>query len=174
VLVCVIASHAISPIDHSCVVGCCTGRQRVPLMMYFHAHYFFVTYHTLSIIVIRRVRGVALAYTGSGGAGALAVELLAFSGTALFFAWLEIKMTTLDAIKEQFNYADMEWALSWGAALYSCYFMCSFPMVYGLDELPGMEARWGLRRTLESALAAGMLGFICLDVVTQFVIGHKV
>ena len=33
-----------------------SGRQRVPLMMYFHAHYFFITYHTASIVTIRRAR----------------------------------------------------------------------------------------------------------------------
>eukprot|EP01046_Picozoa_sp_COSAG06_P005577 COSAG06_NODE_250_length_19080_cov_6.483029_17_plen_297_part_00 len=36
-----------------------SGRQRVPLMMYFHAHYFFITYHTASIVTIRRARRTA-------------------------------------------------------------------------------------------------------------------
>eukprot|EP01046_Picozoa_sp_COSAG06_P005575 COSAG06_NODE_250_length_19080_cov_6.483029_15_plen_76_part_00 len=40
----------------------------------------------------------------------------------------------MDAIKEQFSYDDMDWALSKGAMCYACYFIASFPMVYWLDE----------------------------------------
>jgi cycloeucalenol cycloisomerase len=148
-----------------------SGRQRVPLMMYIHAHYFFVTYHTLSVIVIRVVRQEALSRCGAG-MWPLA-ELASFVGTAMFFAWLEIYATTMDAIKEQFSYADMDWALSWGAALYSCYFICSFPMVFWLDEeaiWTVSPPRWGMGRVVQSALAAGMMGFILLDLVAQFVI----
>ena len=72
--------------------------------------------------------------------------------------------------------ADMDWALSWGAALYSCYFVCSFPVVFWLDEELGVSdkgkpaGRWGLGRVVQSALAAGMMGFILLDLVAQFAI----
>ena len=154
----------------SVLVG--TGRQRVPVMMYFHAHYFFVTYHTLSVIVIRFLRQAMSRCVPDSSVGLplLAVEVAAFAGTAVFFAYMEIYFTTMDAIKEQFNYVDLDWALSWGVALYSCYFVCSFPMVYWLDELPGVEHSWSMRRVVESALSAGMMGFILLDIVAQFVI----
>ena len=42
--------------------------------------------------------------------------------------------SAMDAIKEQFSYDDMDWALSKGAMCYACYFIASFPMVYWLDE----------------------------------------
>ena len=62
----------------------------------------------------------------------------------------------------------MAWALRWGALFYyACYFVVSFPMVYRLDEGPGED--WTVGRTAIEALAAGMLTFILLDLVTKFV-----
>ena len=37
--------------------------------------------------------------------------IIATAISAFFFAWGEIKFTTIDAIKDQFEYADMNWAL---------------------------------------------------------------
>ena len=83
----------------------------------------------------------------------------------------------MDAIKEQFSYDDMNWALSKGALCYSCYFIASFPLVYWLDEpvsppehpidlarshrigrsiLPVDNERWSVAKTVENALAAGI------------------
>ena len=93
----------------------------------------------------------------------------------------------------------MDFALGKGAACYACYFLASFPLVYWLDEpfdesnpwgksrsggasaphccclgprsvRDGKSCKWSVARTVESALAAGMLGFILLDLVVQFVI----
>jgi len=49
------------------------------------------------------------------------------------------------------------------------YFIVSFPMVYRLDE--DAEARWTVGRTAIEALAAGMLVFTLLDLVTRFATG---
>ena len=82
----------------------------------------------------------------------------------------------MDAIKEQFSYDDMNWALSKGALCYSCYFIASFPLVYWLDEpispehpiglarshrvgrniLRVDDERWSVAKTVENALAAGI------------------
>jgi len=62
----------------------------------------------------------------------------------------------------------MDWALSWGALAYSCYFIASFPMVQWMDESPGQP--WTLRKVAENALAASMLAFIMLDMACQFII----
>eukprot|EP01062_Namystynia_karyoxenos_P067470 TRINITY_DN61434_c0_g1_i1.p1 TRINITY_DN61434_c0_g1~~TRINITY_DN61434_c0_g1_i1.p1 ORF type:complete len:317 (+),score=97.25 TRINITY_DN61434_c0_g1_i1:67-951(+) len=139
---------------------CGRSSQVVPLMMYPHGWYFFVTYHTCGVIFVRMVRSLV--------GPSFVPSAAAFGFAAWLFAWGEIWGTTMDAIKDQFNYADMDWALTWGAALYACYFIVSFPFVYGLDETPAQ--RWPLRRVAESALAASMLSFILLDLVTQFVI----
>jgi cycloeucalenol cycloisomerase len=135
-----------------------SGRQRVPIIMYLHAHYFFLTYHTTAVIVLRRVRTSRLNVHPL--VGALAVLLAAW-----FWAWAEIYFTTSPEIADQFRYEDMTWALRWGAVFYACYFVVSFPMVSRLDE--GPAENWSLGRTCTDALAAAMLTFVGLDLVTH-------
>jgi cycloeucalenol cycloisomerase len=144
----------------SALVG--SGKQVVPIIMYPSAHYFFVTYHTTAVILLRRVR------TSPLGRHPLAVAL-AVAAAAWFWAWAEIRLTTDPSIADQFRYEDMAWALRWGAVFYACYFIVSFPMVYRLDE--DRKARWTVGRTAIDALAAGMLVFTLLDLVTRFVTG---
>mmetsp|Transcript_12484 Transcript_12484/g.15493 ORF Transcript_12484/g.15493 Transcript_12484/m.15493 type:complete len:307 (+) Transcript_12484:80-1000(+) len=144
----------------SVLVG--TSSQVVPLMMYVHAWYFFITYHTCSVIFMRCIRTSILSKY---------VPLLSVISVVLA-AWVfsvgEIYGTTLEAIREQFHYVDMEWALSHGALAYACYFISSFPMVYNMDEEIGVK--WTLTKTIENALAASMIAFTLLDLVCQFVI----
>lgn len=90
-----------------------------------------------------------------------------------------LRVAAMDAIKEQFSYDDMSWALSKGALCYSCYFIASFPLVYWLDEPADSDQlpwsadirrtgrcspigsvhvnvkRWSVAKTVENALAAG-------------------
>lgn len=134
-----------------------SGRQVVPIIMYLHAWYFFATYHTCAVIVIRRVRTSPLGRH-------LAGRVVAVAATAWFFAWAEVFFTTGPSVAHQFRYEDMDWMLRWGAWVYACYFVVSFPMVYRLDENPGDD--WPLSRVLIEALAAGMLVFFLLDWVT--------
>jgi cycloeucalenol cycloisomerase len=140
------------------------GKQVVPVMMYVHGTYFFVTYHTCSVIAMRVARTSPWASRLPFRLG----DVISTLAAAWFFAVGEIYFTTLDAIKDQFAYADMQWALTWGAAVYACYFVASFPMVQWLDETEGKL--WHMRRVVENALAAGMIGFILLDLVCKYVI----
>ena len=139
-----------------------SGKQVVPVIMYLSAHYFFLTYHTTAVIVLRRVRTSRLG--GHPLAAALTVAVVGW-----FWAWTEIRLTTDPSLADQFRYEDMAWALRWGAVFYACYFVVSFPMVYRLDEDP--EQRWSVGRTAIDALAASMLVFTLLDLVTKFVTG---
>jgi cycloeucalenol cycloisomerase len=137
-----------------------SGRQTVPVIMYLHAWYFFATYHTCSVILLRRIR------TSRFGASTLA-SLAAVAATAWFFAWAEMFFTTDPSIAHEFRYEDLPWALRWGTWFYACYFVVSFPMVYRLDEEPGEN--WPVSRVVIEALAAGMLAFFLLDLVTHVV-----
>ena len=74
----------------------------------------------------------------------------------------------MESIKDQFEYADMNWALTWGAGIYACYFVVSFPMVKDLDETS--QDIWSLEKTIENSLAATGLGFVVLDLFCQFVV----
>jgi cycloeucalenol cycloisomerase len=135
-----------------------SGKQVVPIIMYLSAHYFFVTYHTTAVVVMRRVRTSRLNVHPVVGAAVVALA-------AWFWARAEITLTTSPSIADQFRYEDMRWALRWGALFYASYFIVSFPMVYRLDER--VDDRWSLGRTAIDALAAGMLTFVLLDLATR-------
>ncbi len=137
-----------------------SGTQTVPFIMYPSAHFYFVTYHTIGVIVLRRVR------TSEWGSAPWLwpfVVLMAAYG----FAWAETFAMTGGAIAEQFTYRDLPRMLRWGSLYYATYFVVSFPMIYRLDENPGDD--WPLRRVTVEALAAGMLLLFLLDLLTHFV-----
>jgi cycloeucalenol cycloisomerase len=137
-----------------------SGTQTVPLIMYASAHFYFVTYHTGAVVVMRRVRTSRL--FGRPWLWPLTVLV-----TAYFFAWAETFFMTDPSIAEQFYYRDLPRMLRWGSLFYACYFFVSFPLIYRLDEEPGEN--WSLGRTATEALAAGMLLLFLLDTVTRFV-----
>ena len=137
-----------------------SGAQHVPLIMYWSAHFYFLTYHTLAVILLRRVV--------SSRVGRLP---LAWSATVLLaaygFAYAETFFMAGGSIAAQFGYRDLDRMLTWGSLYYALYFVVSFPMVYRLDETPGED--WPLARVALEALAAGMLLLLLLDGTTRFV-----
>jgi cycloeucalenol cycloisomerase len=137
-----------------------TGAQTVPLIMYPSAHFYFVTYHTIGVIVLRRARTSRLL----GHAWLWPAVVLA---AAYGFAWAETFAMTDGAIAEQFTYRDLPRMLRWGSLFYAAYFVVSFPMIYRLDENPSDD--WPLRRVAVEALAAGMLLLFVLDMLTRYV-----
>jgi len=137
-----------------------SGKLAVPVIMYLHAHYFFLTYHSTAVVVMRRVRTSRLNVHPLVGISTVIAA-------AWFWAFAELFMTTSPSIADQFRYQDMSWALRWGALFYACYFIVSFPMVYRLDETP--DENWSVGHTCTEALAAGMMTFILLDLATQLV-----
>ena len=137
-----------------------SGKQVVPIIMYLHAHYFFLTYHTSAVVVMRRIRTSRLNVHPLVGA-------LVVAATAWFWAVAELRLTTDPSLSDQFRYEDMAWAVRWGAWFYACYFIVSFPVVYRLDE--DSDRDWSLGRTTREALAAAMLTFLLLDLVTMYV-----
>ncbi len=178
--------------------------------MYIHGWYFFVTYHTCGVIFVRIIRTslLSLLKVSKNSIVYYLIISLAFFFAAWIFSVGEIYATTMEAIREQFNYRNMDWALSYGALAYSCYFIVSFPMVYFLDENVKIikikvkddndikqsnknsnnkdnnnnnsnnntdddnnnEKPWTIWKTIENGFAAGMISFILLDIVCQFVI----
>jgi cycloeucalenol cycloisomerase len=118
-----------------------------------------VTYHTIGVIVLRRVRTSELA-ANVRWLWPLTVVVAAYG-----FAWAETFAMTGGAIAEQFTYRDLPRMLRWGSLFYATYFVISFPMIYRLDE--GATEDWPLRRVAVEALAAGMLLLFALDLLTH-------
>ena len=138
-----------------------SGSQTVPFIMYPSAHFYFVTYHTVGVIVLRRLRTSEWLST-AWWAWPVAVVAAAYG-----FAWAETFAMTNGSIAEQFTYRDLPLMLRWGSLFYATYFVVSFPMIYRLDE--GPRENWPLRRVAVEALAAGMLLLFLLDALTHFV-----
>ena len=136
-----------------------SGQQTVPFIMYPSAHFYFVTYHTVGVMVLRRFR--------TSRAFSIWLWPLAVLAAAYGFAWAETYFMTGGAIAEQFTYRDLPRMLRWGSLFYAAYFLVSFPMIYRLDEAPGED--WPLRRVAVEALAAGMLLLFVLDTLTRYV-----
>ena len=137
-----------------------TGEQRVPLGMYFNAAAFFVVYHTVAFILMRRI------LTSRLNVGPW-VNVIVVAVGAWFFAWAETRLVATDANKPYFFYEDLEWMLAYGSGFYACYFLVSFPFAYRIDEAE--QENWPLSKVVIESLAASMLAFFLLDVASGFV-----
>lgn len=153
------------------------GRTRapIPLFMYPLTQAYFVTYHVVMLVALRRVRGLlGLPPPGARDmfdgpsprlrrlAYALALFVLAY---AVSFA--ETWFMAADAIGAYFGYADKPRMLTYGSLFYACYFLVSLPLLSRLDEPAG--ARTPLGRAVLDSLAAGMLVMIVLDLLAWIV-----
>jgi cycloeucalenol cycloisomerase len=138
--------------------------QKVPPGMYLNAIAFFVVYHTLAVICMRRVRSMTFGWSLVAQRFAWAVIVLA---TALFFAWAETKLYITEDAAANVWYVDLPRMLKWGSVFYAMYFVVSFPNVYRLDENPGDPA-WPLSRVVIEASFVGILSLLLIDLWAQF------
>lgn len=142
----------------SALVG--SGQQVIPIGMYFNAPAFFVVYHTLAVLMMRRVRTI------DTGALKPVLTVVTVVAVAYLMAFLETRLVATDANKPYFYYRDLPWMLKYGSMFYACYFLPSFPLVFGLEEKEG--ERWPVRKIILEALAAGVLVLILIDFATHF------
>ena len=128
--------------------------------MYWNAIAFFVVYHTLAVVGMRRVRTTTLGFP-------VLPRHLAWAGivaaTALFFAWAETRLYITQAASGNVWYVDLPAMLRWGSLFYALYFVVSFPNVYRLDENPE-EPRWTISRTIVEASFVGITSLLLLDL----------
>jgi cycloeucalenol cycloisomerase len=136
------------------------GEQKVPLGMYFNGAAFFVVYHNLAVICLRRIK------TSRINVGKI-FWFVTVILTAVFFAWAETRLVATDENAPYFAYEDLAWMLKYGSLFYACYFVVSFPMFYRLDESP--EDNWPLSKVCIDALAASMLVFFLLDLAMRVI-----
>ena len=137
-----------------------SGRQSVPLIMYLLTPAYFMTYHTTAVVALRRLRT-------AWPRGAALVFPLAVGALAYGWAWLETFAMANPLLREVFYYHRLERMLTYGSAVYACFFITSFPIFYFLDETE--SARWSLKQTVAAALAAAMLTFWLLDLLTHVI-----
>ena len=149
-------THASTTWD-SALLG--SGKQPVPLIMYFYTQAYFMTYHATGNIALRQVQRLRLP--------APAV----FFGLAVFvigylWAWAETKAMANPMMADLFYYEKMELMLRYGSAIYALYFIASFPIYSLMDEKP--EKPWSLAQAAAGALSAGMLTLFLLDFAAKW------
>lgn len=137
-----------------------SGEQKVPLIMYFLTHAYFMTYHTSAVVVLRRIKTSGLPFM------ALLFPIFIFV-IGYFWAWVETKAMANPMIAEQFYYKDMARMLAYGSIMYGFYFLSSFPIFYFLDE--DKQKKWSILIVIAAALSASMLTQYLLDFWTHIV-----
>jgi cycloeucalenol cycloisomerase len=135
-------------------------QQKVPLIMYCYTHVYFMTYHSTSNVVLRKLHNLRLP------AMWLLFPLFVFA-IGYGWAWMETKAMANPLVAGSFYYRKVEVMLAYGSAIYATYFIASFPIWYFLDET--VERRWNLWQTAAGALSASMLTFYMLDIAAHWV-----
>jgi cycloeucalenol cycloisomerase len=135
--------------------------KKVPIGMYFNAIAFFIVYHTLAVVAMRRVKNTLV---GTPEIIRSVGWVVIVAAAAWFFGWAEPRFynTNPEAAAVTW-YVDMAAMLSYGALCYSLYFIVSFPAVFRLDENPE-DQRWTVNRTIIEACAVSMISMFLLDL----------
>jgi len=136
--------------------------KKVPPGMYLNAVAFFVVYHTIAIVCMRRVRTMTLDWSLWPRRIAWAVIV---GATALFFAWAETRLYITSAASTNVWYEDLPAMLKYGSICYALYFVASFPILYRLDEEMS-QPRWSLSRCVIEASAVGAISLLLIDLWT--------
>ena len=139
--------------------------KKVPPGMYLNSVAFFLVYHTVAVVCMRRVRHATLGWPPAARrAGWIAIVL----ATALFFAWAETWLYIREDAAANVWYVDVPAMLRFGSIFYAMYFVVSFPNVYRLDEEPAAP-RWSLSRCVIEASFVGIVSMTLLDLWAHFI-----
>lgn len=135
----------------------------VPIALFFATHFYFVTYHTFSNILLRAV--TSRFAKGIACSALFWLVVLAFSYFTAFMETLTISSFPYYSFENRFM------AYTLGSAFYGIYFIVSFPVFLLLDEdlqgVPKKDLKAGtphtLFQTVMEVLGASMLVLCLLD-----------
>ncbi|WOL12778.1 cycloeucalenol cycloisomerase-like [Canna indica] len=128
----------------------------VPHSTFFLTHAYFLFYHMISNITLRRLRHFL---ADSPQSIRLASEATWILSLSYFIAYLE---TLALANFPYYEFTDRESMYKIGSLFYAIYFLVSFPMFSRVDEKN--DEPWDLPRVAIDALGAAMLVTILLDL----------
>lgn len=127
----------------------------VPIAMFFATHFYFMTYHTFSNMMLRKIETRYKA----GWA-----RTIFFWGVVLAFSYFTAFMESLTISSfPYYSFEDKDMAYKVGSAFYGIYFIVSFPMFYRVDK--NASEKYTIYRTIMDAFAAGMIVMCLLDFV---------
>lgn len=124
----------------------------VPVMLYLITHGYFMFYHTLTTIALRRW------HAGRSRSRVATAALVV--AMAVFTAFMET--FTIESVP-YYSHRDKWGMYTVGSVVYGIYFYISFPMFHRVMETVSGE-RWTPARAAMDALAASMLVTIVLDL----------
>lgn len=137
--------------------------QRIPLGMYFNTMAFFIVYHSLAVVLMRRVRALTANWRKiARQAGWVVIVIL----TSIFFAWAETFFYITPDVADSVYYVDKEKMLAVGTSLYVLYFLVSFPNFYRLDET--VESRWSIKDCIVQASFVSIWILLLIDLWVHF------
>jgi cycloeucalenol cycloisomerase len=132
----------------------------VPIALYFSAHFYFVTYHVFSNLMLRKIE---TSYEPG------MVRTLFFWATVLLFSYVTAFMETLTISSfPYYCFEDRDIVFKIGSAFYALYFIVSFPVYYSLDEKVNSSKANNIPphtmyQTIMEAMGSGMIVLFLLD-----------
>jgi cycloeucalenol cycloisomerase len=146
----------------------------VPITCYLMTHAYFIFYHSLTNLVLRRLRRALAASSRFASFSISALTILALAYVTAFMETFTISNFPY------YSFENRHFAYTIGSAFYAIYFVVSFPMFLRIDEEGGSSrsrcppphaarapshsgSKWPLSRVAIDALASAMLVTIMLD-----------
>lgn len=130
----------------------------VPITLYFMTHAYFCFYHSISNMMIRKVRNVTSKYGNI-------VQNVSEGLVVFTLAYLTaIGETITIAHFPYYDFVDRQKMYSVGSLFYAIYFFVSFPMFYRMDESTRSASHYSLWRSIVDSLGASMLVTLLLDI----------
>lgn len=131
----------------------------VPIALYFATHFYFITYHTFSNLILRKIE----TRYQSGF-----MRTIFFWSCICAFSYFTAFMETLTiSAFPCYTFEDRYLAYSLGSAFYGIYFLASFPIFYNIDERVGQgfpaKPPHDIYQTCLEALGCSMLVLCLLD-----------
>ena len=131
----------------------------VPICLYFATHFYFVTYHTFSNLILRQIE---TRYNSSFWRTVL------FWAAVVTFSYFTAFMETLtiSSFEHYGFYVQRSKIYTLGSAFYGIYFLVSFPVFYRIDEKVDRKlgvALHSIYQVIMEVMGSGMLVLLLLD-----------
>mmetsp|Transcript_35536 Transcript_35536/g.36208 ORF Transcript_35536/g.36208 Transcript_35536/m.36208 type:complete len:310 (+) Transcript_35536:84-1013(+) len=125
----------------------------VPIALYFAAYFYFITYHTISNMILRKIESRYLpGYP----------RTLLFWTVVFAFSYFTAFMETFSISSfPYYSFDDRFMVYTVGSAFYGIYFIVSFPVFYRMDELKGVK--YTIYQTIMDSFGASMIVLCLLD-----------
>ncbi len=103
----------------------------VPIVCYLATHAYFIFYHSLTNLILRRLRRALAALPSAASFAITSFVVLALAYVTAFMETFTI------ANFPYYTFENRHFAYTIGSAFYAIYFVVSFPMFLRIDEHPG-------------------------------------